>query len=58
MNLDGTPPLARLQAPRGRTIRVKVEDGASGVAGGAILVRGSSLEEYRELATTLDRRAC
>jgi len=28
--IDGTPPLARLDAPRGRVLRVKVDDGACG----------------------------
>jgi hypothetical protein len=53
--IDGTAPAARLEAPRGRTIRVKVEDALSGVAAGEISVRNSSAEPYRALATTLRR---
>lgn len=45
--IDGTPPQARLDAPRGRMLRVKVDDAASGVAGGEISAGG------RALATTL-----
>lgn len=53
VKIDGTAPLARLERARGRTLRVRVEDGGSGVAGGQILVRNSSAEQYRELPTTL-----
>jgi hypothetical protein len=54
VKIDGTAPLARLERAHGRVLRVKVEDGASGVAGGEILVRNSSQEGYRPLATTLE----
>ena len=55
VKVDGTAPLARLDRPKGRTLRVRVEDALSGVAGGTILVRNSSQEPYRELPTTLKR---
>ncbi len=53
VKVDGTAPLVRLERAHGRVLRVKVEDAASGVAGGEIRVRNSSAEQYRPLATTL-----
>jgi hypothetical protein len=54
-SIDGTAPLARLERPHGRVLRVRVQDGASGVATGTISVRNSSLENYRDLPTTLKK---
>jgi hypothetical protein len=53
VQVDGTPPQARLEPPRGRTLRVRVGDALSGVATGTILVRQSPQEAYRPLETTL-----
>jgi hypothetical protein len=51
--VDGTAPLARLERPRGRTLRVQGEDALSGGQGGEIAVRNSSAEPYRGLITTM-----
>ena len=51
--LDGTPPTARLQRARGKTIVIAVGDATSGVASAGIEVRNRSNEPYRNLAGTL-----
>jgi hypothetical protein len=51
--VDRTPPAARLLRSKRRTIRIAVDDAASGVASGEIQVRNSSAEAFRALPTTL-----
>jgi hypothetical protein len=51
--VDGTPPSATLSRASGRTISVRVADGASGLATGAIEVRNRPSEPFRAVPTTL-----
>jgi hypothetical protein len=51
--LDANPPAVTLSQAAGHTIRVRVADGASGVAGGGIEVRDSTGAPFRSLPTTL-----
>jgi hypothetical protein len=51
--LDANPPAVTLSRAAGHTIRVRLADGASGVASGAIEVRDSTGAPFRPLPTTL-----
>jgi hypothetical protein len=51
--LDANPPAVTLSRATGHTIRVRLADGASGVAGGGIEVRDSTGAPFRSLPTTL-----
>jgi hypothetical protein len=50
---DGNAPAVTLSRAAGHTIRVRVADGGSGVAGGGIAVRDSTGAPFRQLPTTL-----
>jgi hypothetical protein len=50
--IDGNPPAAALERPRGNTIVISIVEEASGFAGGQILVRNSGAEPFRALPTT------
>ncbi len=51
--LDANPPAVTLSRAAGHTIRVRLADGASGVAGGGIEVRDSTGAPFRPLPSTL-----
>jgi hypothetical protein len=53
VTIDAHGPEATLTRASGRTISVRVGDGASGVAGGTIEVRNGPSEPFRALPTTL-----
>jgi hypothetical protein len=50
--LDASPPAVTLGRAAGHTIRVRLADGASGIAGGGIEVRDSTGAPFRALPTT------
>jgi hypothetical protein len=52
--LDANPPAVTLGRAAGHTIRVRLADGASGVASGGIEVRDSTGAPFRPLPTTLN----